>query len=63
METFEGLKEGTVITNPIDGEMTVFYSNCFSMNDTKELCFADNTSIWLGCQFNPRDWEVKEQSS
>ena len=60
MKTFDGLKSGTVITNPIDGDMTVCYSDAFSMDDTKELCFVDETSIWLGCQFNPADWEIKD---
>lgn len=59
MKTFDGLKDGTVITNPIDGDMVVCHSDCFSMDGTKDLCFTDENSIWLGCQFDPNDWEVK----
>lgn len=60
MKTFDNLPEGTVITNPIDGDMTVCYLDAFSEDNTKELCFLSKDSIWLGYQFDPRDWEVKK---
>lgn len=59
MKTFKNLKEGSIITNSIDGDMMVCYSDIFSKDNTKELCFIDINSIWLGCQFDPKDWEMK----
>ena len=59
MKTFDNLKEGTVIHNDIDGDMTVVYSDAFS--STKELCFVSENCIWRGNQFDPKDWEVKEE--
>jgi hypothetical protein len=59
MKSFEGLKEGTVIHNDIDGDMTVQYSDFFSETDEKEICFATANCLWRGCQFDPADWEIK----
>ena len=63
MKTFNGLREGTVITNPVDGNMTVRYSDWFSENGKKELCFEDKTSLWAGYQFDPADWEVLKKET
>ena len=60
MKSFEGLKEGTVIHNDIDGDMTVTYSDFFSDTNKKELCFISEKCIWRGCQFDPTDWEIKK---
>ena len=57
MKSFEGLKEGTVIHNDIDGDMIVRYSAWFSETNEKELCFESENMIWRGCQFDPADWE------
>jgi len=60
MKSFEGLKDNDVIYNPIDGIMTVSYSNFFSETNEKELCFATPRCLWRGCQFDPADWERLE---
>ena len=60
MKTFEGLREGTVVTNPVDGDMIVRYSDWFSDNGEKELCFESKTCLWAGYQFDPKDWEVRK---
>ena len=63
MKTFEGLKEGTVITNPVDGKMIVRYSDWFNEGGRKELCFESETCLWSGLQFSPDDWEILEEES
>ena len=60
MKTFEGLEQGTVITNSIDGDMIVCYSDAFSENGEKEFCLASGESVWRGCQFDPAEWEIKK---
>ena len=60
MKSFEGLKEGTVIHNDIDGDMIVRYSALFSETHEKEFCLESERSLWRGCQFDPADWEVKD---
>lgn len=60
MKSFEGLKEGTVIHNDVDGDMIVRYSAWFSETNEKELCFESENMIWRGCQFDPADWEIKD---
>lgn len=60
MKTFEGLKSGTIITNPVDGEMMVCYSDAFSEDNEKVLCLADSTSVYPAWQFDPKDWSMKE---
>lgn len=61
MKTFEGLKEGTVIHNDIDGDMTVAYWDGFNLTGRKELCFTTENCIWRADQFDPRDWEIKKE--
>jgi len=60
MKSFEGLKEGAVIHNDIDGDMIVRYLVWFSETNEKELCFESENMIWRGCQFDPADWEIKD---
>ena len=60
MKSVEGLKEGTVIHNDIDGDMIVRYSTLFSETHEKEFCLESERSLWRGCQFDPADWEVKD---
>ena len=59
MKSFEGLKEGTIIHNDIDGDMIVRYSDWFSETNEKEICFETEKCLWRGTEFDPRDWDVK----
>ena len=59
MKSFEGLKEGTVIHNDIDGDMTVTYTDWYSDTNEPELCFVSEKCLWPAWQFDPADWEVK----
>lgn len=60
MKTFNGLKNGDVIHNDIDGDMTAVYTDLFSYGGDKELWFADKNSLWKAEQFDPADWEIKK---
>ena len=59
MKSFEGLKEGTVIHNDIDGDMTVTYTDWYSDTNEPELCFVSEKCLWPAWQFDLADWEVK----
>ena len=61
MKTFNGLKEGTVIHNEIDGDMVVRYSDWFSESGEKELCFESERCLWRGTEFDPANWELAER--
>lgn len=60
MKSFDGLQDGTVVVNPIDGEMVVRYSDWFSETGERELCFESESCLWRGSEFNPTDWEVRK---
>lgn len=58
MKTFENLRNGNVIENPDDGQMTVMFYDFYG--DGKAImCFADGKSIYPAFQFYPADWSLK----
>lgn len=60
MKTFNGLKDGDIIHNDIDGDMVAIYTDIFSDNGSEELYFLDSNSMWKAEEFDPADWEIKK---
>lgn len=60
MKTFDNLKEGDIITNKTDGDMIATY-NDFYGDGKKVLCLKGSKSLYLANQFNPSEWEIKNQ--
>lgn len=54
---WNNLKDGDVIYNPVDGYMTVRWTDTFNFHYEKELNLEDDNDLWNGSQFNPADWE------
>lgn len=55
------LTNGDIIHNDKDGDMEVVWFDWYGDGE-EQLCFTTDKCIYLGSQFNPDDWELKEDN-